>query len=339
MPQLRSRIMGTGLGIPSRVVTNFDLEKIVETSDEWIQTRTGIRERRLVDPEKGETLSSLSTIAAIQALERAKISPEQVDLVLCCTTTPDTVLPISAARIQAAMGAPQAGAMDINAACSGFVTGLHVADGLLRGGLHKTIVVVGADVFSAILDWKDRSTCVLFGDASGAAVLQSFEAQDTSLHSKESMILGSRLYCDFDENEALAVKGGGSRTPPHDPRFGKEHKPFVTMMGQDVFKAGTRAMAHAGKDVVERCGLTMDDIDWFVPHQANIRIIEMVGKLLNFPMEKTYVNVDRWGNSSAGTVAVCLAEMERKGLLKKGQLVLLDVFGGGFTYGAMVVRW
>ena len=337
MPKLRSRIAGTGLGIPSKVLTNTDLEKIVETSDEWIRTRTGIRERRFVDRDKGESLTSISLQAAREALERAHLKPQDLDFVLCCTTTPDTVMPISAARIAGDLGCAQStGALDMNAACAGFISGLHMADGLIRGGIQKNVLVVGADVFSGILDWTDRTTCVLFGDGCGAAIVQGFDSQDES---KDSMILGSKLYHVFDRDESLSIKGGGSRTPLNDPRYNKEHKPYLTMMGQEVFKAGTRAMAQAGKEVVELCGLKMTDIDWLVPHQANIRIIEMVGKLIEFPSERTYINVDRWGNTSAATIAICLAEMEQKGMLKKGQLLLLDVFGGGYTYGAMVVRW
>lgn len=333
---IRSRIVGTGLGTPSKVVTNVDLEKFVETSDEWIRTRTGIRERRFVDRDKNESLSSLCIQAGKSAMERAGVKPEEITLVICATATPDTVMPISAVRIATGVGAMKAGAFDLNAACSGFISGLHLADGLIRAGNHKHVLVIGGDVFSSILDWSDRTTCVLFGDGAGAAVVQGFESKDAAT---DSMILGSKLFHVFDREENLALKGGGSRTPSHSPRFGKEEKPYITMLGQEVFKVGTRAMAEAGRAVVEQCGLTMNDIDWLVPHQANIRIIEMVAKLLEFPVEKTYVNVDRWGNSSAGTVPICLAEMEEKGLLKKGQIVLLDVFGGGYTYGATLMRW
>lgn len=335
-PPIRSRILGTGLGVPSKVLTNFDLEKIVETSDEWIRTRTGIRERRFVDRDKGETLSSIGLQGAREAIARAGITPDQIDFVFCCTATPDTTMPISAARIAGVLGCDRAGALDINAACSGFVSGLHLADAMIRAGFHKHILVVGADVFSSIIDWTDRTTCVLFGDGAGAAILGATSDADPS---RDSMVLHSRIYQQFDHAEHLALLGGGSRTPPSHPRYGKEDKPYVTMTGQEVFKAGTRAMAQVGREVVEGAGYKLSDIDWLVPHQANIRIIEMVAKLLEFPTEKTYVNVDRWGNSSAATVAICLAEMQQKGLLKKGQLVLLDVFGGGFTYGAMLLRW
>jgi 3-oxoacyl-[acyl-carrier-protein] synthase-3 len=334
---IRSRILGTGLGVPSKVLTNDDLAKFVETSDEWIRTRTGIRERRIIDRDQGETLSSLGVQASREALERAGFAASDLDLILCCTATPDTIMPNSAARIAGALGAARVGVIDLNAACSGFVTGLHVADGLIRSGLHKRVLVIGADVFSTILDWQDRKTCVLFGDGAGAAIMGATESVDPAT---DSCVLASRLEHVFDEEESLAVLGGGSRVPFNSSEFNQNgNTAFVQMHGQEVFKMGTRSMAQIGREVVEAAGYRMSDIDWLVPHQANFRIIEMVAKLMDFPVSKTYVNVDRWGNTSAATVAICLAEMEAKGLLKKGQLVLLDVFGGGFTYGAMLLRW
>ena len=337
MPRgLFSRISGTGLGIPSKVLTNDDLSKIVETSDEWIRTRTGIQSRRLIDRELGESNASISMAAAKQALAKSQINAKDIDLVISCTATPDTWMPITAARVVDGIGAVNAGAFDLNAACSGFLTGLHTADGLIRGGLHKKILVVGSDVFSGILDWSDRSTCVLFGDGAGAAVV---EASPDSDPATDSMILGSVLVTHFDREEHLSVKGGGSRTPALSPGYMTVEKPFVTMNGQEVFKAGSRGMVEAARAVLDKCQVSINDVKWLVPHQANRRIIEMAAKLLNFPIERTFMNVEKWGNTSAATVAICLAEMQQQNLIKKGDLVLLDVFGGGFTAGAMLVRW
>ncbi|MBS1982586.1 MAG: beta-ketoacyl-ACP synthase 3, partial [Bdellovibrionales bacterium] len=250
---------------------------------------------------------------------------------------PDTVLPNTAARVAGALGClSTTGALDVNTACAGFVTGLHMADGLIRGGLHKNVLVIGTDVFSHVLDWTDRTTCVLFGDGAGAVVVTAVDSNDEQ---NDSIILGSKLFHIFDHAEALSIKAGGSRTPFSSPRFNVEERPYVTMQGQDVFKMGTRGMAQAAEEVLKLCGVDKHQLDWFVPHQANIRIIEMVAKLLDMSMDKVYVNIDRWGNSSAATVPVCLAEMNRAGMLKKGQLVLLDVFGGGFAYGALLMRW
>jgi 3-oxoacyl-[acyl-carrier-protein] synthase-3 len=332
LPILKSRIIGTGLGIPSRVLTNKDLEKLVETSDDWISSRTGIKERRVIQSET-ESNSSISISAAKEALERSSTKASEIDLVIVCTATPDTWMPITAARLVGELGAIRAGAFDLNAACSGFVTGLSVADAFLRSGTYKKILLIGSDVFSTITDWSDRTTCVLFGDGAGAVVLESFESQNSAT---ESQILGSVLKSEFDRNMNLAVLGGGSLHPHRDL---KGHKPYITMNGGEVFKSGTRAMAAVATELLEKLNFPVEKVDWLIPHQANRRIIEMVGKLLNFPLEKTYVNVDRWGNTSAGTVAICLAEMNQQGLLKKGQNVLLVAFGGGFTAGATLLRW
>ncbi len=325
---MRSRIAAMGLGLPSKVLTNLEMEKFVDTSDEWIRTRTGIKERRLIDTEKGETHTSLCIQAATQALEKANVKADELDLVICCTITPETWMPMSSSRLVGAIGAKKAGSFDLNSACSGFIAGLHTADAFIRSGIHKKILVVGIDVFSPILDWADRKTCVLFGDGAGAAVVEATDASDPK---KDSMILGSYLGTQFDVDENLSVLGGGTRFP--------KRPPVITMEGQEVFKSGSRAMAVAATEIIKRCGMTANDIDWFIPHQANLRIIEMVAKLTEFPMERVYINVDRWGNTSAGTVAIAMAEMQNSGQLKRGQTILLDVFGGGFTYGAMIIRW
>ncbi len=329
---LRSKITGTGLGVPACVLTNFDLEKIVETSDEWIRSRTGISERKIID-SKSQTNSSLSVDAAREAMKMARVEPSEIDLIIVCTATPNTWMPITASRVAGALGANNAGTFDLNAACSGFVTGLVTADSFIRSGFAKKVLVIGTDIFSTITDWKDRSTCVLFGDGSGAALLEATEVQDKN---KDSMIIDSVLMSEFDENMNLAVLGGGSEHP-----YGKLDgtSPYITMNGAEVFKTGTRAMALAAKKLLEKTQMQPTEIDWLIPHQANRRIIEMVAKLLDFPMEKTFMNVEKWGNTSAGTVAICLAEMNRAGLLKRGQNIMLVAFGGGFTYGATLIRW
>lgn len=328
--------MATGIGIPSKVITNFDLEKMVETTDEWIRTRTGIRERRAVDQSKGEGLAFLGAEAAKKAFAKCSVKPQEIDLIICCTATPDTFLPMSSSRIGDLLGISPA-TFDLNSACSGFVSGLNTADAFIRSGIYKNILLIGGDVFSTgVLDWTDRNTCVLFGDGVGAAILSRSENLDTT---KDPMVIHSILHTIFDKEENLAVKGGGSRSPSTHPNYRTVDSPHITMSGQDVFKMGSRCMAQVAVELFEKTGYGPLDIKWLVPHQANIRIIEMVAKLLEFPMEKVFVNLDRWGNTSAGTVIICLAEMEEKGLLKPGDLVMLDVFGGGYTYGASLIRW
>lgn len=331
-----TRILGTGLGTPSKVLTNADLEKIVDTSDEWIQSRTGIRERRIIDREKGENLTSICMQAVHEALKNSNTDPSELDLVVLGTTSPDTLMPGTATRITGELGLKKIPALDINAACSGFMFALHTVDALIKSGTYKKVLVVGGEHISSVLNWQDRTTCVLFGDGAGAMVVESVPNADPA---KDSMILGSKIYTHFDENEALVVKGGGSRFPATHPEMTKSVHQYITMSGQDVFKMGSRSMAEAARDVMQLCKIHPDQIKWFVPHQANLRIIEMVAQLLSFPMDRVFVNIDRWANTSAGTIPICLAEMNAKGLLKRGDLILLDTFGGGFSYGAMLVRW
>ncbi len=331
-----ARILGTGLGTPSKVLTNSELEKFVDTSDEWIRSRTGIRERKLIDRDKGESLTSIALLAAEQALKNSEVKASELDLVVLGTTSPDTLMPGTSSRIAGALGLSKIPALDINAACSGFMFAMHTVDALVRSGTYKKVLVIGGEHISSILNWEDRTTCVLFGDGAGAVVVESFENADRS---KDSMILGSKIYTHFDESGALSVAAGGSRFPAHHPETGKTVFEHITMNGQDVFKVGSRAMAEAAKDVLKICGVRSEDVKWFVPHQANLRIIEMVAQLLQFPMDRVFVNIDRWANTSAGTIPICLAEMNTQGLLKRGDLILIDTFGGGFSYGAMLIRW
>ncbi len=329
MGSRRSAITGTGLGFPSRILTNDDLAKMVETSDEWIRTRTGIAQRRFVDLENGQTITSIAVEGARQALEQSGVKPSDIDFVLCCTATPDVWMPIEAARIKDQLGLEKAAALDVNAACSGFVYGLHLADSLIRSGVHSHVLVVGGDVFQKILNWEDRGTCVLFGDGAGAAVVSAVDVKDPE---RDSHILGSRVYAALDAENNLSISDRAEA-------LARGRSQHLVMNGREVFKWATKCMAQAAMDIVTEHKISPQEIDWVVPHQANIRIIEKVAEFLNFPMEKVYVNVDSWGNTSAGTIPICLAEMNNKGLLKKGQLVLIDSFGGGFTWGSVLVRW
>ncbi len=325
---MRSRILSTGLGTPKNVLTNLDISKIVDTSDEWIVSRTGIKERRVIDRENGETHTTLALQASEKALKNSGLKASDIDFVICCTVTPETWMPITAARVAGLMGCERAAAVDLNSACSGFILGLATADAYIRSGMYKNILVIGIDVFSPILNWEDRKTCVLFGDGAGAAIVQATPETDDK---NAPMILGSFLGAQFDKDEFLGVSGGGTRAP--------EKRGYITMNGQEVFKSASRAMAMAADVILKQCKMKSEEIDWFIPHQANLRIIDMVAKLAKIPEEKIYINLDRWGNTSAATVAIALAEMEEKKILKKGQHVLLDVFGGGFTYGSMIIRW
>lgn len=332
----RTRILGTGLGSPSKVLTNSDLEKIVDTSDEWIRSRTGICERRIIDAENGESLTSICLDAIHKALKNSKVDISEIDLLVLGTTSPDTLMPGTGPRLAGALGLNKIPALDINAACSSFMFAMHTTDALMRTGAYKKALVVGGEHISSILNWKDRTTCVLFGDGAGAVVVEATEGADPA---QDSMILGSKIYTTFDENGSLEVPAGGSRYPATHPETNKSVFQYIKMQGQDVFKAGSRGMAEAARDVLKMCSVHPDQVKWFVPHQANLRIIEMVAQLLSFPMDRVFVNIDRWANTSAGTIPICLAEMDAKGLLKKGDLILLDTFGGGFSYGAMLVRW
>jgi 3-oxoacyl-[acyl-carrier-protein] synthase III len=328
MASRRSAIIGTGLGYPARVVTNDELAKTVDTSDEWIRSRTGIAQRRFVDLENGQTITSIAVEGAEKALKMSGLQASDIDFVLCCTATPHAWMPIEAARIKDRMGLDRAAALDVNAACSGFVYGLHLADSLIRSGVHSNILVVGGDVFQNILNWQDRGSCVLFGDGAGAAVVSAVDVNDPST---ESHIIGSRVYAALDRENSLSVsdkKEATAEIPQH-----------LVMNGREVFKWATKCMAQAATEIIAEYQISPKDIDWVVPHQANMRIIEKVAEFLDFPMEKVYVNVHSWGNTSAGTIPICLAEMNEKGLLKKGQLILIDSFGGGFTWGSALIRW
>jgi 3-oxoacyl-[acyl-carrier-protein] synthase-3 len=335
-PRKASRIAGTGIGIPAKIITNNDLAKIVDTSDEWIRTRTGISSRRQVDRAGGQSFATLAKEAALKALKLAGLKIGDIDFILCATTTPDTRMPSEAARISGELGcAPTTGAVDVNSACAGFISAMQIGDGLIRSGIHKHVLVVGGDMMLSLMDFTDRTTCVLFGDGCAAVILEGIENADPA---KSSMIIDTQLYCEPDLAENLLCEGGGSRSPWNQQGV-CEKSPFIKMNGKEVFKNGSRAMANAAVNILERNGYKGEDIAWFVPHQANVRILQKVAELVGVPMEKVFVNLDHWGNTSAATIPICLAEMEEQKLLKKGQLVLLDAFGGGYNYGCTLLRW
>lgn len=324
-----AEITGTGSYLPETVLTNFDLEKMVETSDEWIRQRTGIVERRIA--EDNIATSDLSVHAARLAIKRAQIDPLDIQMILVATVTPDTFFPSTACYVQKGIGAKNASAMDISAACAGFLYGLDLANGLIVSGQYDTILVVGAEVFNNIVDWNDRNTCVLFGDGAGAAVVQATDEQKGII---ESYIRSDGDYADID---LLGIPAGGSRMPvTTDALDNKLNK--IQMNGREVFKLGVRLMPEAAERVLKRANISVDDVDLLIPHQANLRIIEAVGHRLGVPREKVYVNVDKYGNTSAATVIIALDEAIREGRAKPDDLILLVTFGAGLTWGSTLLR-
>jgi len=321
-------ITGWGFYAPSRVVTNFDMEKMVDTSDEWITSRTGIKERRFAS--EGETTSSLSVRAARAALDRAKLRPQDVQLIIVGTCSPDYLFPATACIVQSELGATRAGAFDVEAACTSFVTAIGIARGMISSGTVQNAVVIGAETLSRFLNFKDRTTCVLFGDGAGAVVV---EASNASV-GIESVVLHS----EGSKGELLMVKAGGARVPATQATL-EQGQHFITMQGGEVFKLAVKSMADAAEEALRDAGVTLDDIALMIPHQANIRIIDGVAKRLHFPMEKVFVNIQRYGNTSAASIPIAIAEAEQQGRLRRGDKVLLAAFGGGFTWGASVLEW
>lgn len=320
---MRTRIIGTGSCLPDTVVTNNDLSKIMDTSNEWISSRTGIRERRLV---KEETTTGMSVTAAQRALENAGVSPQEIDLIIVGTITGDYVTPSTACEIQAAIGADKAVAFDINAACSGFMFALHTADAYLRAGIYKTALILGAETLSKIMDWNDRSTCVLFGDGAGAAVVRADATGLLAYDQGSDGVRGHVLACRNRQNNNPLVEN------PADLQY-------THMDGQEVYKFAVTTVPASIKKVLAEAELTVEDIDYFALHQANIRIIQSVARRMKAPEEKFPTSLDHCGNISAASVPILLDEINRKGLLKPGMKIVLSGFGAGLTWGSAVIEW
>ena len=328
MVNQRARVLGTGHSYPEGILTNADLAKIVETSDDWITTRTGIKQRRKAAP--GEYTSLFAVRAARQAIERARLDPSDIDLLLCATVTPDQILPSTGCIVQAELGANNAAAMDIVAACSGFLYGVSLADSMIRTGQIRHAVVVGAEILTQYVDYTDRQTCVLFGDGAGAAVLGPADGNRG--------ILASKIKSDGRYEEQLFSPGGGTRKKPSAETLAAgDH--FFKMKGNELFKVAVRSMAEISREVLEQAGLKSDDIDLFIPHQANQRITEAVADRLNVDLSKVYSNIAVHGNTSSASIPIALDECVEAGRVKEGDLVLLASFGGGVTWGAVLIRW
>ncbi len=318
---MHSRIVGTGSYLPEKVLTNQDLERFVDTSDEWIRTRTGIRSRHVA--AEGQLASDLALPAAQRALAAAGVQASEIDLIIVATTTPDMIFPSTACILQAKLGVAGCPAFDIQAVCSGFIYALTTANLFIKSGQAKRALIIGTEVYSRILDWNDRGTCVLFGDGAGAVVLAASETPG---------ILATKLHADGSHRDHLAVPGSvcGGKV------WGT---PYVRMEGGAVFKFAVRVFEEVAHEVLADANLTVADIDWFVPHQANIRIMEATARKLHLPMEKVIVTVDHHGNTSAASIPLALDEAVRDGRIRQGQTVLLEGVGGGFTWGAALLRW
>jgi len=323
-------IRAIGVRTPERTLTNAELSKMVDTSDEWIQTRSGIRERRIAGP--GENPSDLGAQAAAQALQRAGLTPADVDLLIVATMTPDVPFPSTACLLQAKLGLRRdIPCFDISAACSGFVYALQVARDMMRSGTYRRALVIGAEKLSSVVDWSDRTTCVLFGDGAGAALLESTTEKNVGL-------LGNLLGADGNNAELLHCAAGGSAAPATADSL-RDGKHYLRMNGKEVFRHAVRVMAESCERVLAQCGVTSAEVAWFIPHQANIRILEAVASQLNVGMERFPSNLSRYGNTSAASIPLALEEAWREGKIKHGDLILIVAFGAGLTWGATLLRW
>src|SRR6266403_1123735 len=321
-------IIGTGSYVPEKILTNADLSRMVDTSDEWITSRTGIKERRIAGKE--EFTSDMAAKAALKAIKQAKISPTEINLILVATATPDMLFPATACFVQKKIGATNAACLDISAACAGFIFGLEIAQQFITSHTYDTVLVIGADKLTSITNWSDRNTCVLFGDGAGAAVLR----HRGSPHGVISTHIGS----DGQYTNILFMPGGGSRCP-----ITRENADMnlatIHMTGKEVYKQAVIAMLNAAKKALDLAGLSIEDISCFIPHQANLRIMEAIAALLGISRDKMFVNLDRYGNTSAAAVAIALDEANRSGRIKRGDYVLLVVFGGGLTWASTIIEW
>ena len=321
-------IIGTGSYVPDKILTNEDLSRMVNTSDEWITTRTGIKERRIA--AKDEHTSDMAAKAALKALEQAKISPAEIDLLLVATATPDMLFPATACFVQKKIGATKAACLDISAACAGFIFGIEIAQQFITSHTYDTVLVIGAEKLTSITNWTDRNTCVLFGDGAGAAVLR----HRGSAHGVISTHIGS----DGQYSDILFMPGGGSRCPITRDNVDL-NLATIHMTGKELYKQSITAMLSAARKALQDAGLSIEDISCVIPHQANLRIIEAIADRLGIPLEKFYVNLDKYGNTSAAAVAMALDEANRTGRIKAGDYVLMVVFGGGLTWASTVIEW
>ncbi|MFA4993293.1 MAG: beta-ketoacyl-ACP synthase III [Candidatus Omnitrophota bacterium] len=320
-------IIGVGEYLPEKILTNSDLEKMVDTSDEWITTRTGIKQRHLA--AKGEAASDLALKAAEQALKNAKINPEDLDLIVVATITGDMPFPSVASILQNKLGAKHAASFDISAACAGFVYGLSVAQQFIACSTYKNALVIGVEVLSSITDWQDRNTCVLFGDGAGAAVLSEVKSRG---------IISTYLGCDGSKSGILNMPAGGSANPATTETV-RNRQHFIKMQGNELFKIAVNTMTKAAEIVLEQAGMAFADVDLIIPHQANARIIMAVAKKLGIPEDRVYLNIERCGNMSSASTVTALCEAVQEGRVKKGDIILLDAFGAGLVWGACVIEW
>jgi 3-oxoacyl-[acyl-carrier-protein] synthase III len=325
---IRAKITGTGASVPEKVLTNSDLEKMIDTNDEWIVTRTGIRARHIAG--ENDHTSTLATAAAEKALQAAGVAAEEIDMIVLGTVTPEYPFPATACLVQHNLKAFKATCFDISAACSGFLYSMSIAEKFIRQGTVKKALVIGVEILSRIVDWTDRNTCVLFGDGAGAVVLEAAEG--------DHGILSTHMHTDGSYWNLLYQKGCGNRNPASQKNL-DERLMYIAMQGNDVFKLAVRAMEEVGLEALTANGLTTKDVSIFIPHQANQRIIDSVGKRLAIGADRTFVNLPRYGNTSSASIPIALDEAYRAGRIKEDDIVLLDAFGGGLTWGAAVIRW
>jgi 3-oxoacyl-[acyl-carrier-protein] synthase-3 len=324
----RASITGIGSYLPNKVLTNYDLEKMVDTSNDWIIQRTGIKERRIV--ENGVTTSDIATQASLRAMEDAGVSPKDLDMIITSTITPDHIFPSTSCYIQQKIGATRACAFDILAACAGFIYAMSIGQSFINSGAMKTVLVVGAECLSKITDYTDRTTCVLFGDGAGAVIIQKNPVKHE--------ILSSSLAADGTEADVLIMPGGGSRNPASLESV-QQRLHYIQFRGKEVFKLAINNITNLILEATRENGLTLGDIDLIIPHQSNLRIIEATMEKLGLPMEKAFVNIDKYGNTSSASVPIAMDEARKEGRLRKGNIVMLVAFGGGLTWGSSVIRW
>jgi 3-oxoacyl-[acyl-carrier-protein] synthase III len=327
-PRRTVSIIGTGSYTPERILSNADLSKMVDTSDEWITTRTGIKERRIAAQD--EYTSDMASKAALAAIEQSGISPKEIDLILVATATPDMLFPATACLVQTKIGATKAACLDVSAACAGFLVAVEIAQQFITSHTYETVLVIGAEKLSSITNWADRNTCVLFGDGAGAAILR----HRGGAHG----VIATHVGSDGQFADILFMPGGGCRAPITRENA-DQNLQTIHMSGKDVYKQAVIAMLAASKKVLDQAGLTIDDIACVIPHQANLRIIEAIADRLKIPLDRFYVNLDRYGNTSAAAVAIALDEANRTGRIKAGDYVLMVVFGGGLTWASSVIEW